>query len=353
MNAFFSVPFILGIAVSSIFAVSDTCKDGASFRQTAERSQFKLQKKCYEVIGSKGDRPGYANIQDAIEAARGEGASLHRPAIIVVEPGRYEENFTLYAGIEIEGMEGKPFAIDKIEKQVPKAFIVPPSGITLPAPACCCPPGAGTTFSEQILTGTGTYTPTPGTSYIYVQIVGGGGAGGGAENSGTSGISSGSGGGAGGYSAGWFTAAATAFSVGAGGIGVPGANGGNGAATTFGSLTANGGAGGIFTSVDSVQLQNGGAGGAATGQIASPGQNGGLTFVTNTLAQGYSGPGAPGPFSGGAPAATPNLITPQTLPGIAANGFGGGGSGGYVNAAVGIAAGGNGSAGTIIIIEFH
>ena len=76
--------------------------------ETVKKELRHLKKRRYEVTGQKGDRPGYIKIQDAIEAARAEGASSEQPATVIVDPGKYEENLILYDGIEIEGPDGEP-----------------------------------------------------------------------------------------------------------------------------------------------------------------------------------------------------------------------------------------------------
>ena len=82
----------------------------------------------YEVVAQPSSRPGYKKIQDAIEAARAEGASSIHPAVVVVEPGIYEESLILYDGIEIEGQDGEPLDFDS-----PERFLVKINGTpTLP-----------------------------------------------------------------------------------------------------------------------------------------------------------------------------------------------------------------------------
>jgi len=101
-----------------VFSISSDAPDDSicAKPQSKWAGSHQINPKRYEVIGSKGDRPGYAKIQEAIEAARREGASSKHPAIVIVEPGRYEENLILYDGIEIQGVDGEKLVIDQMEE---------------------------------------------------------------------------------------------------------------------------------------------------------------------------------------------------------------------------------------------
>lgn len=209
--------------------------------------------------------------------------------------------------------------------------------------------------TRQVFTGSGSYTPTSGTDYAIIECIGGGG--GGAGVTGAVGyLLTGSGGGFGSYSRALVDAATIGFSqvvtVGAGGAGSSGANGANGTASSVGSLcVANGGGG--ATLVSTVQISQPGSGGTAgTGNIvASPGGIGGSGFlcVCTSSVQMYSGAGGSSHFGGGAI----GVWTATSLAGNNAAGYGSGGSGGYVANVATNVAGGNGSAGIVIITEFQ
>jgi len=79
----------------------------SSFKEKREEKRLKKEKTRYEVVSPTSGKPGYPTIQDAIEAARAEGASSLYPAVIAIEEGSYEEDLTLYDGIEIEGPDGE------------------------------------------------------------------------------------------------------------------------------------------------------------------------------------------------------------------------------------------------------
>ncbi len=134
----------------------------------------------------------------------------------------------------------------------------------------------------------GTFTVPPNVTSVRVEMLGGGGAGGATNNSTAGGTlvgNNGSGGGAGGYCYANFTGltpgATYAVTVGAGGIAMANAAGGNGGTTSFGALcSATGGQGGAFGS----QTQSyGGAGGMGSGgQINLSGGQGGSSGPNTT-----------------------------------------------------------------------
>src|SRR6476646_7224198 len=98
------------------------------------------------------------------------------------------------------------------------------------------------------ITASGSYVPSPGLVSAMLECVGGGGAGGGVTGNSTF-YASGGGGGSGGYSRRSVTAAqlgaSQSITIGTGGTPVNNAPGGNGSATSVGSLcVANGGFGG-------------------------------------------------------------------------------------------------------------
>ncbi len=212
-------------------------------------------------------------------------------------------------------------------------------------------------ITRQNFTASGTYTPNVNMVKALVRCLGGGGGGGGASGTAAT-ESSGGGGGSGSYSEVTVTAAqvgaSQAVTIGAGGAGgAAGANpGANGGQSSLGSLcTANGGNGGGAATAGTGAA--GGTGGAAgIGGLAAAGNDGGQGLgATITTVDGVSGYGAGSHLGGGArgrKAAAGNAVA-----GIAGTNYGAGGSGGQVNAVASTAAGGDGSAGFVTILEFN
>jgi len=173
---------------------------------------------------------------------------------------------------------------------------------------------SGRYLRTTVFTASGTWTKGADVGSIIVQGVGGGG--------GANGFGTGcGGGGSGGYSRVRNTAPAASYTVtiGAGGS----VAGGNGAATTFGSLlTANGGTGNTGTTA-------GAAGGAAgVGDITLVG--GGAGYGGSWSANIYFGPGGNSALGGGAP----GMLGSATGTAGATN-TGGGASGGTTTGAIG------------------
>lgn len=139
------------------------------------------------------------------------------------------------------------------------------------------------------LTGSGTHTPDFTGTYAVFMIGGGGGGG----NDGTGN----SGGGGGGYRLTGFISTTSgvgiSYAVGAGGAAGVGGSGSPGSDTTFGSLTAKGGSGGIHAGA-------GGAGGLGDGSGAS-GASGRKGFNDGS---GSAGAGGNGGISGGSGASS-------------------------------------------------
>ncbi len=195
---------------------------------------------------------------------------------------------------------------------------------------------AGILVQRQVFTASGTYTPSAGLLYADVEVIGGGGG---------SGYTRSGGGGAGSYSKSVLTAAAIgssqAVTIGAAGVGgaTSGTSGTNGGNSAFGTLvTAHGGNGSVSGSGYTVY---GGAGGAAgTGNIAIAGQSGGLGGYYSALEA--AGAGGSTMYGAG------GQITDATSTGINATGYGAGG-GASMEAST---AGGNGSAGIVIVTEY-
>lgn len=215
--------------------------------------------------------------------------------------------------------------------------------------------------TTQNFTANGTYTPTAGMVYCWVRLVGSGGAGGGAGSTGSSSSSAGGGGGAGEYAEGIFSAgtisASQAVTIGAGGTAGTTGNhpGNNGNTSSLGSLiTAAGGTGGngsAASAATSYVLGGAGGTGGTGGSIHIPGANGFAGFVTPTLSISLGGPGAGSAFGSQNP---PNTISNASSTGSSGSLYGSGGSGGSCDHTGGSSnvAGGPGSAGFMIIIEF-
>lgn len=204
-----------------------------------------------------------------------------------------------------------------------------------------------------LLSGSGTYTSLPGCRAAFVRYVAGGGAGGSADGATTS-----TGAGAGGQSGGWGEkmlsplAASYAYSVGVGGT--PGAAGntagGNGADTTFGTLTAKGGTGGGGSGVAGTAVlitQGGGSGIAGTnGDLNAPGDPGGAG-IRLSAAVAVSGEGGKTPFGPGGK----GNITHLAGNAAPANSGGGGGGALALNTNADLQ-GGAGGSGVIVITEY-
>lgn len=213
--------------------------------------------------------------------------------------------------------------------------------------------GAGFSTVEVFTSGTAATWTVPtrlrvSGAKFKITVIGGGGQGGGTNV--TAG-QVGGGGGAGGMAVKWLTYVSgqntATYTVGAAGTGTAtNATGANGTASTFAynSVTYTGGLG-----VGGTVIADGGAGGAGTnGDINVPGQSGanGGTMAATSNYQGNGGNSPLGYGFGGQ--------MPVTAAGAAGNvgvGYGAGGSGGRNGTGTTARAGGNGTAG-IIIIEY-
>lgn len=215
--------------------------------------------------------------------------------------------------------------------------------------------GVGTLVGMRVFTtGTAaTYTPTAGATVAVFELVGGGGGGGAAFTNTASAIGVGGGGGSGGYALKRFTdLTGITYTVGAGGAG--GAAGDNpGAAGTDSTvaqgattITALGGGGGAAANTADSIAALGGAGGAVStnGDINSGGQAGGSAFGVFASNAAFGGAGGGSRFGGGAAAQATGSA------GANAATFGAGGSGAASFDAN--RAGGNGSAGVIVVWEY-
>lgn len=206
-------------------------------------------------------------------------------------------------------------------------------------------------------TGTDTWEKPQGARTIRVQVQAGGGAGGGAPTT-TAGQTAAGGGGAGGsYGETWFPATEVASSitvtVGVGGTAVALTTGGNGGASSFGSLvTASAGNGGGVTAAGTTNTGVNGAdstGQTVVGDIAIKGGGGGaaMRLATQGALGGVGGSSQMGNGARG------KAVTTGVVAGDLGQGYGGGGSGG-VNGSTGNTgvAGGDGAPGIVIVTTY-
>jgi hypothetical protein len=214
-------------------------------------------------------------------------------------------------------------------------------------------------FSRTIVTDTAvtTYTPPTGARALFVECIGGGAGGGGVADAATNGAGAGGGGG-GAYSNKLITGALKSsytIAVGAKGTGgAAGANNGNpGSDTTFDSpsvCTADGGLGGagFTTTAGPVVGGVGGQGGLASNGVGDLKFDGapGETGLALAAAQNCGGAGGKGPYGGG------GIAQKTAAAGVNAANYGAGGGGACNLSSVNSFAGGDGSAGVIIIWEF-
>lgn len=210
-------------------------------------------------------------------------------------------------------------------------------------------------FSATGATATGTYVASAGTNFVHVRMVGGGGAGGGTLATAVGESAAGSGGASGTYCefvVGVSYVHGQVWQVGGRGVGVAGANGGDGAASMIGAATAPGGKGGFVGTNTAIALV---AGQGLTGVlptmpgvldelIKSRGVPGfcGLVVTAGASGTSLSGHGGSGPWGGGG-----ENTNSGTGPSADGPGSGGGGAASVSTAVA--RAGGNGSAGRIIV----
>lgn len=226
--------------------------------------------------------------------------------------------------------------------------------------------GAITVINVQTFTGSGTYTASASLKYAQVRAVGGGGGGGGAKSTNNTSANPCSGGASGSYAEAWFTGATIGASqtVTIGAAGAAGANtgtnGGTGGTTSLGSLVScpGGGGGEGKATSDAMQSSTGGPPGAAptiTSAIASQtsagaGGGGGYGFYSSGSANNaISGMGGDSPFGGGGYSASAGGTATA---GNAGTGFGAGGSGAATAGTTSGVAGGAGTAGFVVVVEY-
>ena len=218
--------------------------------------------------------------------------------------------------------------------------------------------GRAPTQTILAVAGSGTYVPPAQAVAILVELIGGGGAGGGNQLTGAAQAAAGGGGSGGNYASSLIAspaAAGYAYTVGAGGVGVAGANGGAGGDTSFGAgplILAKGGAGGSLGGASGAPVVSSNAAPPQTGDVGSVivrGGPGGIGFAlgigTQNQVSGQGGDSARG-GSGGAQQRV-------TGPGVAGSAPGGGGSGSAVQASSAASTGGGGGSGQIVITEFY
>ncbi len=214
--------------------------------------------------------------------------------------------------------------------------------------------GSGRLIQCQVFKSSGTYTPTKGTKFIFVEIVGGGGAGGGCQVGYPNNAACGGGGMSGEYvKARVDNPTVTTVTIGYGGTGASASVGAPGGTTSFGNtIIAKGGLGGNV-------LAEGTAPGVVGpyGAYTEPGFTGANIIGSGS---GYSSPGVrySGSLAMGGPGGDSILgagAGSQAIvgEGINANGHGGGGGGACVyGGATQQRAGGSGMAGIAIIWEY-
>lgn len=212
-------------------------------------------------------------------------------------------------------------------------------------------------MTVQTFTGNGTWTKPDGCVRVRYRATAGGGGGAGTANASASQVAYGTSGGGGGYAEGWLDVTAIAsVAVTVGALGAKGASGANngtaGGSSSFGTygVAAGGAAGQTAASGTSVVQSNGAAGGTVSaGTLQIPGEQGGpFIRLSGTSAFMLSNGGNSGHgmgTGGGAPAFNAN--------GNPGTGYGAGGSGCASSNAGGAFAGGDGSAGYVIVEEFY
>jgi hypothetical protein len=214
-------------------------------------------------------------------------------------------------------------------------------------------PGRLASFTVLATAGAGTYTTPANITAILVECVGGGGGGGGAAGALITGAAAGGSGGSGSYTRKYVAAPLSSYGVNIGAAGTGGATTGTagtvGGSTTFGSVVScNGGsagAGGASSTISgSITLGGGGGAASSTGDLNSGGSAGG-NGITLAGTASASAPGGSSYFGGGAAGVV-------TSDGNSASNYGAGGSGGAAQGTTGHA-GGNGSAGALVIWEFQ
>lgn len=196
--------------------------------------------------------------------------------------------------------------------------------------------------------GTNVFTPLAATSAVRATVLGAGGAGAGAPATASGQVSFGSGGAAGGFAIKWMTSGfnGVTVTVGAAGAPISGTNGGTGGTSSFGSISATGGGGGVSSPATAPSGNPSGASIPGAGVAADVNGQGSAGIYGWSFGVPLGGAGGAGLYGGA---------------GIAANGSSNGFSGGAVGSGGGGASnaqgqvarpGGTGIDGTIIIEEY-
>ncbi|MEY4953210.1 MAG: hypothetical protein RL299_1634 [Pseudomonadota bacterium] len=216
------------------------------------------------------------------------------------------------------------------------------------------PVAPGSLIATTVLTAGTTFTTNIATRTIRLRMVGGGGGGGGCTSVAAA-ASAGGGGGAGGYAERTFTVQGNTgytYAIGSAGTGVSAGAGNNGGATTFTvsgvTVTAPGGNGAVLATAVTTLIAY--AGGTRTaiatnGDLNAAGGAGQMGIIYIAAGAGVAGAGASSQFGAGGSATTTANAGNNSL------GFGAGG-GGALTGASAARAGGNGTAGCIVVEEF-
>ncbi|TPL06699.1 hypothetical protein [Mesorhizobium sp. B2-4-11] len=205
---------------------------------------------------------------------------------------------------------------------------------------------------KQVFTASGTYTPDPKMLYCHMMCLGAGGGGGGITGTASAATGSG-GGGAGSISRKVLSKAdigsSITITVGAGGNGGAAGNNNGSAGGDSGNgliCTGKGGSGGTF--VVSGQGTGGSGGVAGLGDETGNGATGTSVSQSSNIL-GIGGAGASSPYGGGG---RPAAAFASVQPGGNATGKGAGGSGASAHNSTSTAAGGDGSPGYVVILEY-
>lgn len=291
----------------------------------------------------------FDSLGNPIAAAGVTGVTVSSPMLPVVEASSVGAALTLLGGLSTTA------AASTYETKASAALLAPLANAAMTGILTI---NGHPVFSKILVTlvsTSGTFTLNSATQYVSMRGVGGGGAGGGTASPSSSGFSGGGGGASGGYSeksvvASVFGASQT-VTIGAAGVASSGAAGGNGGTTSVGTvMVANGGnGGGLATSLGAA---GGGSGpSAGTGDLALPGISGFSTAsFSSGINQGVSTHGANSLWGSGGystPLTSGNFIT-----GNAASGYGAGGGGGANFNQTTAAAGGNGTQGAVLFVEY-
>lgn len=214
---------------------------------------------------------------------------------------------------------------------------------------------AGRLLKVRVITASGPYIETPGTNYCIAEIQGAGGAGGGALGGSASQVSVATGGNAGAYIKHQFDTVPSGamITIGSGGKGVPAANGNPGGATTFGTLTAPGGMGGIYyspTTAPTYSFNSASVTNVSGGNLANVSGIRGQPGQATSPVYGGSGDGGSSVLGGGGDGRGA-INAPRN--GNKSSGYGSAGGGASCGGgSTGNAAGGDGADGVVILWEY-